>query len=96
MSRKAALFNFNKVRIAGADHPLRIHEAVYVNCDPAAVDKREVSVADQAEMVLPESLDKEFFWMPPKTEHVAMTRLELLLVDGRRPGRQARADAISS
>ena len=77
---QAALFNFNKVRIARADHPLRIHEAVHVNRDPAAVHEREVRVADQPEMVLPESLDEELFRMPPKTEHFAMTRPELLHV----------------
>jgi hypothetical protein len=77
---EAALINLNKVRIARADHPLRIHEAVHVNRDPAVVDKREVRVADQPEMVLPESLDEELFRMPLKTEHFAMTRPELLHV----------------
>jgi hypothetical protein len=32
---EAALLNFNKVRIARADHPLRIHEAVHVPTRPA-------------------------------------------------------------
>src|SRR5437016_6172535 len=77
---EAALLNFNKLGIAGADHPLRIHEAVHVNCDPATVHEREVRVADQPEMVRPESLDEELFRMPPKTEHFAVTRLELLHV----------------
>src|SRR5204863_6202655 len=75
-----ALVNFNKVRIACADHPLRKHEAVHVNRDPAPVHEHEVRVADQPEMVRPESLDEELFRMPPKTEHFAVTRLELLHV----------------
>src|SRR5439155_24434223 len=49
-----ALVNFNKVRIACADHPLRKHEAVHVNRDPAAIHEHEVRVADQPEMVRPE------------------------------------------
>src|SRR5438046_7826405 len=79
-----ALVNFNKVRIACADHPLRKHEAVHVNRDPAAIHEHEVRVADQPEMVRPESLDEELFRMPPKTEHFAVTRLELLHVHLRR------------
>src|SRR6266513_4985928 len=75
-----ALINFNKVRTACADHPLRKHEAVHVNRDPAAIHEHEVRVADQPEMVGPESLGEELFRMPPKTEHVAVTRLELLHV----------------
>src|SRR5256886_5686107 len=77
---KDALLNFNKVRIACADHPLHIYEAVHVNRDPAVVHEHEVRVPDQPEMVRPESLDEELFRMPPKTEHFAMTRLELLHV----------------
>src|SRR5207247_8317041 len=41
-----ALLNFNKLRIARADHPLRIHKAVHVNRDPAAVHEHEVRVPD--------------------------------------------------
>src|SRR5213595_3195556 len=81
---KDALLNFNKVRIACADHPLRIYEAVHVNRDPAVVHEHEVRVPDQPEMVRPESLDEELLRMPPKTEHFAMTRLELLFVHRRR------------
>src|SRR5213592_539806 len=81
---KDALLNFNKVRIACADHPLRIYEAVHVNRDPAVVHEHEVRVPDQPEMVRPESLDEELLRMPPKTEHFAMTRFELLLVHRRR------------
>src|SRR5437762_13265567 len=81
---KDALLNFNKARIACADHPLRIYEAVHVNRDPAVVHEHEVRVPDQPEMVRPESLDEEFLRMPPKTEHFAMTRLELLHVHLRR------------
>jgi hypothetical protein len=77
---EAALLNFNILGIAGADHPFRIYKAVHVNCDPAVVHEHEVRVADQPEMVRPESLDEELFRMPPKTEHFAMTRLELLHV----------------
>src|SRR6266480_5326298 len=79
-----ALVNFNKVRIACADHPLRKHEAVHVNRDPAAIHEDEVRVADQPEMVRPESLNEKLFRMPPKTEHFAVTRLELLHVYLRR------------
>src|SRR5439155_20666224 len=78
-----ALVNFNKVRIACADHPLRKHEAVHVNRDPAAIHEHEVRVADQPEMVGPESLNEELFRMPPKTEYFAVTRLELLYVHPR-------------
>src|SRR5437016_1604308 len=35
-------------------------------------------------MAFPISLDEELFRMPPETEHLAMTRPELLLVYGRR------------
>src|ERR1700747_1874873 len=35
-------------------------------------------------MVRAKFLDKELFRMPPKTKHFAVTRPELLLVDGRR------------
>src|SRR6266700_4593100 len=75
-----ALIHFNKLRIARADHPLRIYEAVHVNHDPATIHEHEVRVRDQPEMVRPESLDEELFRMPPKTEHFAVTRLELLHV----------------
>src|SRR5205823_6287742 len=36
------------------------------------------------EMVRPESLDEELLRMPPKTEHLAVTRPELLLIHCRR------------
>src|SRR5437016_10155529 len=81
---EAALLDFNKFRIAGADYPLRIYKAVHVNCHPAAVHEHEVRVPDQPEMARPESLDEELFRMPPKTEHFAVTRPELLLVHRRR------------
>src|SRR2546430_6016493 len=81
---EAALLDFNKFRIAGADYPLRIYEAVHVNRDPAAIHEHEVGVPDQPEMARPESLDEELFRMPPKTEHFAVTRPELLLVHRRR------------
>src|SRR5207248_11786545 len=77
------LLNFNKVRIACADYALRIYKAVYVNRDPAAVHEHEVRVPDQPEMARSVSLDEELFRMPPKTEHFAVTRPELLLVHGR-------------
>ena len=79
-----ALINFNKFRIACADHALRIYKAVYVNRDPAAVHEHEVRVANQPEMSLPEPLDKELFRMPSKTKHFSVTRPELLFVHGRR------------
>src|SRR5437764_15169550 len=78
VAQKHALLNFNKLRIARADYALRIYEAVHVNCDPAAVHECEVCVPDQSDMVSPESLNEELLRMPPKTEHFAMTRLELL------------------
>ena len=78
------LINYNKVGIAGADQPFRIDKAVHVNCDPAAVHKHKVCVADEPDMGGPVSLDEELFRMPPKTEHFAVTRPELLLVHGRR------------
>src|SRR5882724_4324525 len=82
--RGCALFNHNKVRIARADHAFRIYKAVHVNCDPTAIHEHEVRVADQPEMARPESLDEELLRMPPKTEHFAVTRPELLLVHCRR------------
>ena len=75
-----ALIHFNKVRIARADYLLRKYEAVHVNRDPTAIHEHEVRVPDQPEMVRPESLDEELLRMPPKAEHFAMTRLELLHV----------------
>jgi len=74
-----ALINYNKVRLARADHALRIRKAVHVNRDPAAVHKDEVRIPDQPEMVRPVPLDEELFLMPPKTEHFTMTRSELFL-----------------
>src|SRR5213080_3919032 len=47
-------------------------------------NKVRIACADQPEMVRPESLDEELLRMPPKTEHFAMTRLELLFVHRRR------------
>src|SRR5438874_5636810 len=79
-----ALINFNKVRIARADYPLRKYEAVHVNRDPTAIHEHEVRVPDQPEMVRPESLDEEFFRMSPKTEHFTVTRPELFLIHRRR------------
>jgi len=58
---KDALVNFNKVRIASADHPFRVDKAVHVNRDPAAVHEDKVRVPDQPEMVLTKSLDEELF-----------------------------------
>src|SRR5206468_5064177 len=85
-----ALINYNKLRIALADHPFRVYESVHVNRDPAAVHEHEVRVLDQPEMARPVSLDEELFRMPPKTEHFGMTRPELLLVHCRRLIRLAR------
>jgi hypothetical protein len=39
---EAALINYNIVRLARADHPLRIYKAVYVNRDPAVIHEHEV------------------------------------------------------
>jgi hypothetical protein len=79
-----ALINYNKVRVARANHALGVCKPVNVNRDPAAVHEDEVAVSDQPEMVRPVSLDEELFRMPPKTEHFAMTRSELILVHRRR------------
>src|SRR5947199_9600143 len=79
-----SLFDHDKLRIACADHPLRIYEAVHINRDPAAVHEHEVRVPDQPEMARPESLDEELLRMPPKTKHFAVMRLELLHVHVRR------------
>src|SRR5262249_7399998 len=82
-SLQTALFDYNKLWFACADHPLRVGKPVHVNGDPAAVHEHEVRVPDQAEMTLAVSLDEEFLRMPPKTEHFAVTRPELLLVHSR-------------
>src|ERR1051326_8901191 len=79
-----SLIHCDKVRIAGADHPLRIDKAIHINRDPAAVQKYEVLVPNQPDMVRTISLDKELFRVSSKAEHFAMTRLELLLVHRRR------------
>src|SRR4029077_3344713 len=83
-----ALFNYNKIRIARADHAFRVDKAVHVNRDPAAIHEHEVRVPDQPEMVRPKSLDEELLRMPPKTEHFAVTRPELFLVHRRRLARR--------
>src|SRR5438477_9220598 len=80
---KDALINYDKVRIARANHPFCVDKAVHVNRDPAGVHEDEVGVPDQPEMIRPKSLDEELLRMPPKTEHFAVTRPELLLVHGR-------------
>ena len=79
-----ALINYDKVRIALADHPLRVGKPVHVNRDPAAVQEHEIAVPDQSEMARSVSLDEEFFRMPPKTEHFTVTRSKLFLVYRRR------------
>src|ERR1700719_331610 len=90
-AQKAALINnFDKVRIARANHTFRVDKAVHVNRDPAAVHEDEVGVPDEPEMVRPKSLDEELLRMPPKTEHFTVTRSELLLVHGRFLARRAR------
>src|SRR4030095_4987593 len=83
-AENALINNFDKIRIARADHPLRIYKAVNVNRDPAAIHEHEVRIPDQPEMSVPESLDEDLLRMPSKTEHFAVTRLELLLVHRRR------------
>jgi hypothetical protein len=50
-----ALVNYNKIRIARADHAFRVYKAVHVNRDPAAVHEHEVRVPDQPEMARPKS-----------------------------------------
>src|SRR5262245_32778744 len=75
-----ALLNFNKLRIAGADHSLCVDKAIHVNRGPAAVHEHEVRVPDQPEMGRTVSLDEELFRVPSKTEHFGVTRPELFLV----------------
>src|SRR5213082_3875356 len=82
-AEQRTLLNFNEVRITRADHSLAIGKAVHVNRDPTAVHEYEVRISDQPEMTRPVSLDEELFRMPPKTEHFAVTRLELLHVHPR-------------
>ncbi len=60
---KDALVNYNKVRIARANHTFGVDKAVHVNRDPAAVHEDEVRVPDQPEMVRPKSLDEELLRM---------------------------------
>src|SRR6266576_4109870 len=80
----ALINNFNKVRLTRADHALGVRKAVHVNCDPASVHEHEVRIPDQSEMARPISLNEEFFRVPAKTEHFAVTRHELVLVHSRR------------
>ncbi len=79
-----ALLHFNKLRLAGTDHPLCIDKTVHVNGHPAAVHEREVRVPDQPDMVCPVALHEKLFRMPPETEHLAVTRHEFILVHRRR------------
>src|SRR5205814_6004991 len=80
---KDALINYNKVRIARANHPFCVDKAVHVNRDPASIHEDEVGAPDQPEMVRPESLDEELLRMPPKIEYFTVTGSELLLVHSR-------------
>ena len=83
-AKDALVNNFNKLRIARADHPLRVRKAVHVNRDPTAVHEYEVRIIDQPEMTRAISLNEELFRMPAETEHFTMTRSELFLVYRRR------------
>src|SRR5713101_6024312 len=83
-AKDALINNFNKVRFARADHALGVRKAVHVNCDPASVHEYKVRISDQPEMARSVSLDEELFRMPPKTDHLGMTRYELFLVHRRR------------
>jgi hypothetical protein len=80
VAQNDALLNYNKVRVARADHALRVRKTIDVNRDPTAVDEYEVRVPDQSEMVRSVSLDEELFRMPSKTEHFSVTRSEPFLV----------------
>lgn len=80
----ALINNFNKVRLARADHVLGVRKAVHVNCDPTSVYEHEVRIPDQSEMARPISLNEELFRVPSKTEHFGVTRSELVLVHSRR------------
>src|SRR5258708_5194489 len=63
---KNPLIHHNIFRVAVADQPLGIGEAVYVNSSPATVHKDEVGVADQSEMPISVALDEEVFRVPPE------------------------------
>jgi hypothetical protein len=89
----ALVNNFNKVRLARANHALGVHKAVHVNCDPASVYEHEVRIPDQSEMTRAVSLNEELFRVPSKTEHFGVTRPELVLVHSRR--RLVRARHVS-
>ena len=65
-AKDALVNNFNKVRIAGADHPLRVRKAIHINRNPAAVQKDEVRISDQPEMVRPVALDEDSFGCRPR------------------------------
>jgi hypothetical protein len=92
---EGALINYNIVRIARADYPLGIDKAVHVNRNPAVIHEHEVRTPDQPEVARPETLDEELFRMPTKTEHFAVTRLELLLIHRRRLARARTRPSLS-
>ena len=61
-----ALVNFNKVRIAHADHSLRIDKTIHVNRDPTVVHEDEVRASDQPKMVRPNRWTKNSFGCRPR------------------------------
>src|SRR5215211_3170005 len=81
---KTPLINFDKLRIAGANHSLRVCETVHINRYPATVHEHKVRISDQPEMVRPIPLNEELFRVPSKTEHFAVPRSEFILVHGGR------------
>ena len=74
------LLDFNKVRIADADHSLRVCKTIHVNGNPTTVQEYEVRISDQPEMIRAISLDEELLRMPSKTEHFTVTRSEFFLI----------------
>jgi len=46
LTQNNALIDYDKVRVALADHPLCVRKTVHVNRDPAAVQEHKVAVTD--------------------------------------------------
>jgi len=84
VSVEAALFHYDILGIARADHSLGVNEAVHIDCDPAIIHEDEVRVADQSDMTRSKSLHEEVLWMSSKAEHFSVTRPELLFIHNRR------------
>jgi hypothetical protein len=71
----ALINDFNKVRLARADHALGVGKAVHVNCEPVSVHEHEVRIPDQSEMARAVSLNEELFRMPLQLRRVKRVAL---------------------